>query len=73
MFLSLILACSCLWSFEDFRNEVNSQIYQISQEIESLGDEPKNLYDYAYLQGKLDVYKSLEEGMQQEIPIEDHI
>ena len=63
MFLPILLSTMCCWSYEDFKNEVDSEIYQINHQIKNMNISPENSYDFAYLKGKLDVYLSLKEGM----------
>jgi hypothetical protein len=64
----LILSCACCWSSNDFKNEIDMQVYQISQEIEKVEISDSDLYNLGYLNGRLDVYKSLQDVMNQKSP-----
>jgi hypothetical protein len=66
--IPFMLCCFCCGSSDDFKTEVDTQIYQITQEIEEVEIDSQNLYDLGYLKGKLDVYKSLQEGINQNPP-----
>lgn len=66
MLIPLVIACSCCWSLIDFKNEVDTQVYKISEEIKETHEE--NLYSLGYLYGKLDVYKSFQESLEDEKP-----
>jgi hypothetical protein len=68
MLSAILLSGAYLFSYEDFKNEVDTQLYQINQEIQKTLIEDVDLYNLAYLNGKLDVYKSLQEGLDQEPP-----
>jgi hypothetical protein len=63
--LNLLLASTCMWSTNDFKNEIDIQIYKISNEIEILEKNAENALELEYLKGKLDVYISLQESMNQ--------
>ena len=65
MLIPILFAFSCLWSWQDFRQEVEIQIYFLEKQIDHHRSEENYNPDFWYAMGKLDVYLSLRKGLEQ--------